>query len=262
MQTWKYCRQRFRHELCFICIEQDHGSVGWGPRKVGIIRRFHERSVMKTMRSLCLLCLCLLLGTTASAALIGGVTIESVSSEYLSYGWDLGAAHLVDGSGLAGGLHAQTKYPGGQSWQTISQTGTGNVVFDLGAIFQLASVHVWNLNFTGPYNGRGAKDVDILISTDLLSWQNLGEYLFVMATGLDGDPGFEVAASDWDATRYVQFDIKNNFGLYDNAGHVGLSEVQFSTRTVQTLVPEPATALLLGAGLAGLAFACRRPRRR
>lgn len=217
---------------------------------------------MKTLRSLCLLCLWLLLGTPASAALIGGVTIESVSSEFLNYGWDLGAAHLVDGSGLAGGVHAQTNYPGGQSWQTSSQTGTGNVVFDLGAIFQLASVHVWNLNFYAPYNGRGAKDVDILISTDLLSWQNLGAYLFVMATGLDGDPGFEVDASSWDATRYVQFDIKSNFGGSDNAGHVGLSEVQFSTRNGQTVVPEPSTALLLGAGLAGLAFAGRKPRRR
>ena len=209
-----------------------------------------------------MLCLCLFLGTSASAALIGGVTIKSVSSEFTNSGWDLTAAHLVDGSGLSGGLHAQTNFPGDESWQTISQTGTGNVVFDLGAVYSLASLHVWNLNFYSPYNGRGAKDVEVLISMDTISWDSMGAFVFDMATGLDDDHGFAIDASGWDATRYVQFDIKSNFNGEDNAGHVGLSEVQFSTRAQQTVVPEPSTALLLGVGLGGLAFACRRPRHR
>lgn len=203
---------------------------------------------------------CLLLAASAMGAPIQGVSVASVSSEFTAFGWDLGAVHTVDGSGLSGGTHAQLVCPGGTSWQTISQTGTGEIVFDLGTTYDLGTVHVWNLNFYAPYNGRGARDVRISTSLDLLDWNLEGTVQFAMATGLDGDPGFDLDATAWSLARYVRFEILSNFGSDDNAGHVGLSEVQFFRADTgdDPSVPEPWTVSLLGMGLLGL---CRLRRR-
>lgn len=191
-----------------------------------------------------------LFATSGFAAVINGVTIEYASSEYYAYGWDLRAEHVVDGSGLAGAGHNQIQYPGGNSWQTITQSGTGTIVFDLGTSYKLDKLHVWNLNFYAPYNGRGAYQVDIFTSADNSVW-NLEEnsYVFSQATGLDGDQGFDIMASQWQEGRYIKFDILNNFGTNDNAGHVGLSEVQFYS---SSSVPIPAAVWLFGSGLLGL----------
>ena len=170
------------------------------------------------------------------ADLVSNVNIYSVSSEYTLAPWDLRAIHVVDGSGLSGSPtgHAVTD-PSGNSWQTISQTGTGDIQFDLGRVCQLTNVHVWNLNFYAPYNGRGANQVTIRTSTDASTWNTEGTYGFTQASGVAGDLGFDINPAGWQAARYVDFQILNNFGGSDNAGHVGLSEVQFSA------VPEPPT---------------------
>jgi hypothetical protein len=92
----------------------------------------------------------MMLASALRAAIITNVSIYSVSSEYTS-GWDLRAIHVVDGSGLSGSPagHAVTD-ASGNYWQTISQTGTGDIQFDLGKVCQLTNVHVWNLNFYAP----------------------------------------------------------------------------------------------------------------
>ncbi len=163
------------------------------------------------------------------ASVITNANIYSVSSEYTLAPWDLRAIHVVDGSGLSGApaSHAVTD-SSGNSWQTISQTGTGDIQFDLGGVYQLTNVHVWNLNFYAPYNGRGAYQVTIRTSTNGSAWATEGTYAFAPASGLAGDPGFDINPAGWQAARYVEFQILNNFGGPDNAGHVGLSEVQFS----------------------------------
>jgi hypothetical protein len=192
--------------------------------------------------------------TSGFAALISGVTIESVSSEFTDYGWDLTAVHTVDGSGLVGGGHNQAGYPGGAEWQTISQTGTAKIVFDLGGVYTLDKLHVWNLNFYDPCTGRGAQNVNISTSTDQSSWASAGSYVFTIATGQNGDPGFDITATGWNSARYIQFDILTNWGGGDNAGHVGLSEVQFHSAAP---VPIPAAVWLFGTGVLGL-FGVRR----
>jgi hypothetical protein len=216
---------------------------------------------MKKMWYLILLVF-LFIGTNAHAELISGVTIESVSSEFTEFGWNLTAAHLVDGSGLADGKHAQNNADNMNSWQTRTTDSKANVVFDLGDIFDLDYIHIWNLNFYTPYNGRGAKDVQILLSENSSFWTPLGTFQFEIASGVDNDLGFTIDALNWEAARYVQFNILDNFRGADNAGHVGLSEVQFYRSTDgPSPVPEPSTMILLGIGLAGTALAGRRMRR-
>lgn len=176
-------------------------------------------------------CLVILMALTPSlrADVVSNVTIHSVSSEYTSAPWDLRAIHIVDGSGLSGSPagHAVTD-ASGNSWQTISQTGTGNIQFDMESVCQLTNVHVWNLNFYAPYNGRGANQVTIRTSTNASTWNTEGTYAFTQASGVAGDLGFDINPAGWQAARYIDFQILNNFGGADNAGHVGLSEVQFS----------------------------------
>lgn len=163
------------------------------------------------------------------ADVVSNVSIHLVSSEYTQAPWDLAAVHIVDGFGLSGSpaVHALTD-PSGNSWQTISQTGTGDIQFDLGRVCQLTNVHVWNLNFSAPYNGRGANQVTIRTSTNATTWNTEGTYTFAIASGAAGDPGFDVNPAGWQAARYIDFQILNNFGSADNAGHVGLSEVRFA----------------------------------
>lgn len=175
---------------------------------------------------------CAVLAPSLRADVVSNVTIHSVSSEYTAAPWDLRAIHIVDGSGLLGSPagHAVTD-ASGNSWQTISSTGTGDIQFDLGRICQLTNVHVWNLNFYTPYNGRGANQVTIRTSTDASTWNTEGTYAFTQASGEAGDLGFDINPAGWQVARYVEFQILNNFGGYDNAGHVGLSEVQFSAAT-------------------------------
>jgi hypothetical protein len=179
------------------------------------------------------------------AGILTNVSIYSVSSEF-SAGFDLRAIHAVDNSGLSGSPagHAVTDITG-NSWQTISQTGNGDIQFDLGRVCQLTNVHVWNLNFYAPYNGRGANQVTIRTSTNAVVWNTEGTYGFTQASGMAGDLGFDINPAGWQPARYVDFQILNNFGSQDNAGHVGLSEVQFSA------VPASTTSTLVISSLSG-----------
>lgn len=201
----------------------------------------------------------LVIATNGFAANITGVTIESVSSEYTLSPWDLRAVHIVDGSGLASGGHAVTD-PSGNSWQTITQSGTGNIIFDLGEVYTLDRLHIWNLNFYDPYNGRGASIVAISTSLDNSNWNyNIGNVQFQKASGFSNDPGFDLNASSWGNARYVQFNILTNWGGSDNAGHVGLSEVQFFSKDIQNNpVPVPSALFLLASGILALAGASRK----
>ena len=186
----------------------------------------------------------LFLAASLRADVISNVSIHAVSSEYTLAPWDLRAIHIIDGSGLLGSPagHAPTD-TSGNSWQTISQSGAGDIQFDLGKVCQLTNVHVWNLNFGAPYNGRGANQVTIRTSTDASAWNTEGTYTFLKASGLVGDAGFDLNPAGWQAARYVEFQILSNFGGDDNAGHVGLSEVQFAGASEP---PQPTRIVRLG----------------
>ncbi len=185
----------------------------------------------------------------ANAATIKPSSVLS-SSTYFSYDEN----NLINGNGLntITGLHGTT-----HTGMWMSDSGSsGDLTFDLGGLYNLTSTNIWQYNYkstshpTIDYFTRGVKDFDILTSTDGINFN------LVLATSLTKSPGGPISSQDISFTSlasFVKFDIHTNFGR----DRVGLSEVRFEGIPGDP-VPEPATMLLFGIGLLGLAGVSRR----
>ena len=186
---------------------------------------------------------------SAHAAVITGVTATATSDD----GAARLAVHVVDGSGLTGNQH--DSYPHTYMWLS-GATVPQSIVFDLGAVYNVTQLRVWNYNEAGFWAGGdlvniGAKDVSVTYGTTLSGFTlggatgTVGITTFAKATGFSNYTG-ETFSTSFDA-RYVKFDISSNYG-HPTYPNTGLSEVQFTG----TAVPEPSAALLSGLGLLAL----------
>lgn len=205
---------------------------------------------------------------------ITGVS-ASASSEFLYQGNPFfTASHLVDGSGMIGDLHDTTaanmwlteKPPAGPRFVYEHPAASNDyyfVEFDLGQVYQLGEMWVWNyaaINATGDYSARGLKDVYIKTSTDGVNWSlfagpgydnthRLGKTNTTLGVPFAHNSEIDFGGMD---ARYVLvysapwvsgengFIIEPEWGAYQ--GYWGLSEVRFHE------VPEPTTLLILGLG--------------
>ena len=196
---------------------------------------------------------------SATAATITGVSIHSVSSE-LTVANRL-ALNVINGSGLneGTGVH-DTNSADGTMWLT---NGTifaptdplpASITINLGDIYDLSTLKVWNYLEGGTGQGRGANSVNISVSPtlDIGGLMLLGNFTFLPGTssGQSIDLSSFTAA---DNTRLVRFDILSNGG--DGNQFVGLSEVRFDGALA---VPEPSVTLL--GVLAGFGLISRRRR--
>lgn len=202
-----------------------------------------------------------LLASKAEAALISIAPGNVSSSSEISAPFDRIDDHLVDGSGLVAGGHDGT--PDGTMWLSEGTCCGGTedfdpwVQFDLGAVYTIESIHVWNYNEAtgGNLTERGVNAVSVQYgTTTALGLTVPGISNFAQAPEpVTNDYAGEVFDSfaPFNA-RYIKFDIDSNYG--DGNQFYGLSEVQFEG----TLVPEPSSLALLA--LAGLGFVRRKRR--
>ena len=193
----------------------------------------------------------LLVAATAQATVfISGVSIEGFSAEQNNTSF--AANNIVNGNGFNAGAGTHTNVWNSMNWQTGAPVTIADqwITFDLGDEYDLASVSIWNFNRDAGAQGGGddftnlgIETMDILVSTDNSTWENLGGFTLTEASGLSTYAGetHNLSAAN-ENIRYVQFDVSTIFNSSPGGPQVGLSEVRF------TEVPEPATISLLGFG--------------
>ena len=165
------------------------------------------------------------------------------------------ASNLIDGSGLSGGLH-DANYA--NMWMTDLGVDEATLTFDLGGVFNLSSLQVWNYNFGveefASTLDRASKAFTLSISLNGVDYAQVlaGEF----ARGTGAPLAAEVFSFSGQA-RYVQLTLDGNHQAYpETYGYapVGLSEVRFGA------VPEPTTWALLIAGFGATGAVLRRRR--
>jgi hypothetical protein len=178
---------------------------------------------------------------------------------------------LVDATGLFADNHSTTPDP--TMWLSDGvgfggdpgDDGDPEVVFDLGGVYDVGSVRIWNYNEIN-HRHRGVKDLEILVSLDGVSYDSMGNFTLFEAPGVDNVDYSETLPINASDVQFVKFDILSNYNGaiypndpsdYDDNGFVGLSEVRFYSG----LVPEPSAVVMLVVGLLGLGWYGWRRRR-
>jgi len=168
------------------------------------------------------------------------IAVSSVTASSTFYTYN--ANNLINGNGLTGNLHTG-------NWEAkwlLDSVTTGNLTFDLGGLFKVASTTIWNYGPGCCGEGRSVQDLSISLSTDGVNYTEFGSFVLAKPTT---DPfGGETLALGDTTARFVRFDIKSNYG---EQNYTGLSEVKFHGVTA---VPEASSLAysLIGLATAGL----------
>ncbi len=194
---------------------------------------------MKKLRMLIVMVAVLSIAAIAQAAYITNVSASASNTE-----GNFGAFNVVNGSGFneLAGTHTEiyTGAPqvdnGYANWRTGNMGSAANVdnvwfQFDLGALYDLTSVDIWNMNRIGPdLTEHGIEQMDILVSADGTTWTtNIANQTLTEAPGLSTYTGETVTLSA-NRVRYVKFEVDSAFGMGEGSAsyQAGLSEVRFT----------------------------------
>jgi len=185
-------------------------------------------------------------------------TVTATTSMGSGFGTNI--INTVNGNGLSAptltATHAGTSPA--NSWVSTQGVLTGQITFNLGGVFSVNSFSFWNQNGGGPgaAGSTGIRNVQVFYSTDGVIFTALagGPSSFAQVPGAVGLPPEIFSFTAVTATHF-RFIVRSNYG---DTAQTGFAEVGFNS--VQA-VPEPATMLLLGSGLVGLASKVRRRRK-
>lgn len=201
------------------------------------------------------------------------IIVQPTGAKESSVNLGRNAVDTIDGGGLSDATTVETGDPIPGTWPTHGNVagnagaatvwlslnttqggGEGDewIMFDLGAEYQLAALHVWNYNEVSA-TGNGIKDLTIKFATSSAgydagsegdpSWGSGVSTTFAQASGSTTYDGETINFGSVTA-RYVLFDTVDTH--YASYNRTGLSEVRFIT------VPEPSSTALLGLGALGL----------
>lgn len=225
------------------------------------------------MKSLLTICASAALTATAGAATFH-TPVSAVSSTGGSDLWP--ASNLIQGPGVgydAAEPHDQlgsgpthrwvTAAPGGFPSDYIAVAGTPRITFDLGSNLPLSEVSVWTYTTS---NSNGIAQFSLRFATEAEGAGGFGSSIafnptyggapFAGAIPLADLPRNSFAFGQTVSARYVEFTALDNWfvapgngggGEVPGGDRVGMGEVAFAA------IPEPASALLGGLALLGLA---------
>ena len=223
------------------------------------------------MKKIEFLLICVLIIFFANHVQASMISPSSIINNTLGvYRSDFPVENLINHSGLktdfVNGITELSTYAAGdtRAWYPgVSTNGgfvslnngvtSGTIDFDLGSIFTISSFLLWN-----DHDGQGINNFALLIddNSDFSSPLSLGSF-----SAIDNDPIYMQQFNFEEATgQYVRlqiFNTNNLGGLGAPALLVNFGEVAFDTSNNNS-VPEPATTLLFGLGLLGLAGVNRR----
>lgn len=164
------------------------------------------------------------------AAEIQGVTISAYSSQNFTYPSTAtySVSNLVSNVGLFGDIHCFV--PGGAMWLSASgANGTNFVTFNLGGLYTLNAIKVWNYNDSAHVN-YGVSNAAISYSTDGVNFTtNISSQGFNEAFGNYNPYAQTITLPSPVTAQYVRFNIKTNWG--GGTSGVGLAKVRFISNT-------------------------------
>jgi hypothetical protein len=147
------------------------------------------------------------------------------------------AQFTVDGSGLTGDL-ATTDSATTEWVSTVNPTSPVWIEYDLGALYKLSEMWVWNSNYQFEWAlNFGIKSVTIQYSANGTDWTKLGDYQFAQAPSAAGYAHNTTVSFNGVAARKVRITANSNYG----GKQYGLSEVRFFYIPTVAREPSPAT---------------------
>ena len=173
-----------------------------------------------------------------------GAFIQPVSATASSSQSDAGRTpnKMIDGSGWeesfpGNGVYVHTNNvfaAGNCMWNGAADAALG---FDLGKVYHVSGIYLWNYNEGNGYNRRGVRDVEITYSADNKEFSPPVKYTFEMAPGTEDYKGQAVPFPKPVSARYFRWKILSNYGSGEASG---IAEARFANADAKAVITAPA----------------------